>query len=60
MGTALIAVLAIGFISFIYLISDLSASAAQRRQPKSTNLQEKKSRTKHKASKNKTHPITLK
>ena len=60
MGTALIAVLAIGFISFIYLISDLSTSAAQRRQPKSTNLQEKKSRIKNKASKNKTHPITLK
>jgi hypothetical protein len=60
MGTALIAVLAIGFISFVYLISDLSASAAQRRQPKSTSLPIKKSKTKHKDSKNKANPITLK
>jgi hypothetical protein len=60
MGTALIAVLAIGFISFIYLISDLSASAAQRRQPKSSSLPVKKSKIKHKALKSKTLPITLK
>jgi hypothetical protein len=60
MGTALIAVFAIGFISFIYLISDLSTSAAQKRQPKSTSMPVKKSKIKNRVSKNRPHPITLK
>ncbi|MDQ1318074.1 MAG: hypothetical protein QG588_1730 [Candidatus Poribacteria bacterium] len=59
MGTALIAVFTIGFISFIYLASDLTV-VAQQRQPKSSKSSVKKSRIKHKSSKNKAHPITLK
>ena len=59
MGTALIAVFTIGFISLIYLASDLTA-VAQQRQPKSAKSPVKKSKVKHKSSKNKAHPMTLK
>jgi hypothetical protein len=34
MGTALIAVLTIGFVSFAYLVSDLTSSATKQKQKK--------------------------
>jgi len=56
MGTALIAILIIGFVSFFYLVSDLTSSATPQKQ---TKLPAKNSRKKQKVSKKSTH-IALK
>jgi hypothetical protein len=59
MGTALIAMLTIGFVSFVYLVSDLTSSSKQK-QVKMTKLPAKKSMIKHKVSKNKTLSLITK
>jgi len=59
MGTALIAILTIGFVSFVYLVSDL-ASSSQQKQVKMTKIPAKKSIIKHKPPKHKTLSLITK
>jgi hypothetical protein len=59
MGTALIAMLTIGFVSFVYLVSDLTSSS-QQKQVKMTKIPAKKSIIKHKAPKHKTLSLITK
>lgn len=51
--------LTIGFVSFVYLVSDLTSSSKQK-QVKMTKLPAKKSMIKHKVSKNKTLSLITK